>query len=85
MKRILIFIVLLNSLLFSIETNSSTKESIAQKHLKQAMEEEKKFAREQTFYNADNYNFFGAEVSPESVENTPELELDDLDMDSVYD
>jgi len=32
-----------------------------------------------------SYNFKGSEVDQESLEHVPELELDDLDMDSVYD
>jgi len=49
------------------------------------MKREEKYAKEQKFYNAEDYDFSGAEVNPESVKNTPNLKMDDLDMDDVYD
>jgi hypothetical protein len=49
------------------------------------MEREKKYAKEQTFYKGDDYDLKGAEVNKESVLTTPVIEVEDLDMDSVYD
>ena len=49
------------------------------------MEREKKYAKEQTFYNSNNYDFKGAEVEEESLKNIKAIEVEDFDMDSVYD
>ncbi len=58
----------------------------AEKQLKKEMENEKKYAKEQTFYSAENYDFKGAEVNKDSLDSVPELEPQyDFDMDSVYD
>jgi hypothetical protein len=62
-----------------------SKAEIKNLQVKKAMEDEKKYAQEQKFYNAQEYDFSGAEVNLESVKHLKELEMDDLDMDSVYD
>ena len=47
---------------------------------------EKKYAKEQTFYSEENYDFKGAEVNPESLKNIKEVQPQyDFDMDDVYD
>ena len=64
----------------------TTPNKIMDKELKNAIEQEKKFAEEQKFYMGDEYNLKGAEVNPNSLENIEELEnLDYFDMDDVYD
>ena len=85
MKKILIFIVLINSLLFGLDDNETSKQKRIDKQIQIEIETEKRYAQEQIFYNAENYNFKGSEVNPELLKYVPELELDDLDMDSVYD
>jgi len=87
MKNILIFVLLLNSLVFAASDKAQEKqrEKRAQAQLKIEMEKEKKYSREQTFYNANNYDFKGAEVNPDSLDSVPEIEVDDFDIDSVYD
>ena len=84
MKKIFTLIIVLSSILVAANTNSKD-EDIAKQHLKIAMEKEKKYAIEQTFYQADSYDLKGSEVNKESVKKVKELEVDDLDMDSVYD
>jgi hypothetical protein len=69
--------------------HNATKKSqknITQAELKKQMEREKKYAKEQKFYNADEYDFKGAEVNPKSLEHIPVIEPDyDFDMDEgVY-
>ncbi|HIP12639.1 MAG TPA: hypothetical protein EYG73_07970 [Arcobacter sp.] len=63
----------------------SKKHILIQKQLKIEIEKEKKYSIEQTFYGYDNYDFAGSEINKESLESIPNLELDELDMDSVYD
>ncbi|OQX59206.1 MAG: hypothetical protein B5M52_03990 [Helicobacteraceae bacterium 4484_230] len=86
MKFLLAFAIIFNSLIFAAnsDVNSSQKKRVNE-HIKKQMEKEKKYAREQTFYTKDNYDLKGAEVNPESLKTLPEIEVDDLDMDSVYD
>ena len=67
------------------EDNNTNKKERLQKHLQKQMQKEKKYSKEQQFYGQDRYDFKGAEVNPDSVKDTPTLEVDDLDMDSVYD
>ena len=88
MKVILTFVIILNSLLFASGDAKSEKERKAriEKQIKKEMENEKKYAKEQTFYSQDNYDFKGAEVNEESLDSVPKLEPQyDFDMDSVYD
>ncbi len=86
MKKILLCTIAISSLLFSQDTNNSeTREDRVKKQIELEMKKEQKYAVEQTFYNYENYNFKGSEVNEESLKHVPNLELDELDMDSVYD
>jgi len=71
--------------LFANSSMDDSKNEILQKQVKAQMEKEKKYAKEQKFYNADQYDFSGAEVNPESVKKIHDIEVEDLDMDDVYD
>ncbi len=88
MKRVVIFLILLNSLVFSANSSISEKEKKArlEKQIQIEMEKEKKYSKEQVFYNEENYDFKGAEVDPAIVDSIQNIEVqDDFDMDSVYD
>jgi len=86
MKKIIIFTMILNSLLLASNIDSEkVKKDRAEKQLKIEMEKEKKYSIEQTFYNEDNYDFKGAEVNPDTVNSIKCIEVDDFNMDSVYD
>jgi hypothetical protein len=69
------------------ERNASTrndKDAIEEKIRKQ-MEKEEKYAKEQKFYQADQYDFKGAEVDPESLKKIKPIEPDyDFDITDVY-
>ena len=89
MIKTLIFMILLTpfSLLLAGESNSSepkgeTNSSIIEAELQKAIEQEKKFAKEQKFYDAKTYDFKGAEINKASLENVPLIEMDDPDLDS---
>ena len=62
--------------------NNTTNEA-----LKKAIQAEEKYAKEQKFYRADEYDFKGSQVDPKSLEKIKEIEPDyDFDMDEgVYD
>jgi len=85
MKRILTIIFILSSLLFAGNNIDNEKKIRLEKQIKKELENEKKYAQEQTFYTQENYDFKNAEVNEESLKDVNELEVDDLDMDSVYD
>ena len=89
MKPFIIFLILsfTTVLLYSSENNSTKDENQTKEAIKKAMEKEKEYAKEQRFYNADEYDFKGAEVDPKTLEKIPVLEPDyDFDMSTgVYD
>jgi len=85
MKKIMIFLILLSITATASQDKKDEKKARTQKQIQIELEKEKKYAKEQKFYMQDNYDFKGAEVNPESVKHLPPLEVDDLDMDSVYD
>jgi len=82
MLKLILTVTLLTSI---VGASSTKKDKIAQESLKQQMKKEQKYAKEQTFYTEDNYDFKGAEVNPESVKMIKPLEVNDMDMDDVYD
>ena len=82
MKRIMLIVTIFSLSVFAAENDSNDTKSLAQKQLAEAMELEKKYAREQTFYNADNYDFKGSEVNKDSLKNIPIIEIDDPSLDS---
>jgi len=84
MKNILILTIICSTLLIASNAEEQSKKRAAQQ-LKIEMEKEKKYSKEQAFYQMNNYDFKGAEVNPDSVDSVPEIPVDDFDMDSVYD
>ncbi len=83
MKKILIFIMIISSTI--IESTNNSKDDRTSKQIEIEMAKEQKYAKEQTFYNEANYDFKGSEVHPDTVKRLKEIEVDELDMDSVYD
>ena len=65
---------------------NNSKINKIEEQLKKQIEREKKFAKEQTFYQGKEYDLSYAEVNPDSLDSVPLLEPDyDFDMDDVYD
>ena len=87
MKIFLTLLFLLNTVLFASNSSQIEKEKKQriEKQILSEIEKEKKYSREQIFYNKDNYDFKGSEVNPDSIDSVPDIEVDDFDMDSVYD
>ena len=87
MKIILAFLIMFSvTLLADAQTKKEKeKKDRAQKHVEAQMKKEQKYSREQTFYQAHNYDFKGAEVNPDSIDSVPEIPVDNFDMDNVYD
>ena len=75
--KIFIAILMLSTMLFAENNNSKNdKKSILDKHIQKEMENEKKYANEQKFYNAEEYDFKGAEVNEESLKSINVIEPD---------
>jgi uncharacterized protein YxeA len=85
MKKILLVLIVSSSIVFASTIAKKDKQSRLDKQIKIEMEKEKKYANEQTFYQGNNYDLKGAEVNLESLPSLNHIEVDELDMDSVYD
>ena len=82
MKFIFITILALTSLF----ATGNTSNSIAQKELQKQIEKEKKYAKEQKFYQKKDYDLKSMEINPDSLSSIPDTDEneDDFDMDDVY-
>jgi Flp pilus assembly CpaE family ATPase len=78
------YLLLLTITLFLFASNNQI-DTNTKKNIQQQLEKEKKYAKEQKFYDSDNYDFRSAEVDPNSLHKIDALEPEDLDMDDVYD
>ena len=63
-----------------------SKNKLIQKHIKEQMEREKKYAKEKMFYTGKDYNLSQYEVDPDALKHIQPIEPDyDFDMDEgVY-
>ncbi len=90
MKKIvtLLLITVLGSTLLSAassEKKKVKKENLTEKHLKEQMEREKKFAKEQKFYQGKEYDLSQQKVDPKDLDSIPVIEPEnDFDMSDVY-
>jgi hypothetical protein len=59
----------------STDHNTSRK-TLLQKAVEQEIKNEEKYAKEQKFYNADEYNFKAKEVDPDYLKDIQPIEVD---------
>ena len=85
MQLIIILSIFSLSLIFASDIPVNLKKQLQEEQLQKDIEKEKKYSKEQVFYSYEYYDFSSAEVNQKSLNSIPDLELDDLDMDSVYD
>jgi len=87
MKKILLFAIILNSLLFASNQDNieAKKKLLLEQQIKKEMEKEQKYAKEQKFYQGKDYDLKGSEINQESLKHLKEIKMEDLDMDDVYD
>ncbi|MEA3498824.1 MAG: hypothetical protein U9R16_07190 [Campylobacterota bacterium] len=87
MKNILILMVLLCSMLFAsndskIDDNKTNeKQERIDNQIELEIQREKEYSKSNSFY----IDLKGAEINEKSLKSLKEIEVDDLDMDSVYD
>ena len=89
MKWLLLFFTLFFSLLLNGgETNASSgtdDQNLTKKNLQEQLEREKRYAKEQKFYQGKEYNLSEHQVDPKLVEKVPVIEPDyDFDITDVY-
>ena len=83
MKKIFLLLALVSITLMA--TEAKTKAQKAADALEEAMAKEKQYAKEQMFYQGDEYDLGSYEVNPNSIDDMPLMEnQDDFDMDDVY-
>ena len=93
MKKLVLFFSLV-CVLTAKDTNSTkpikkdsniTKNKLIQKHLKEQMKKEAKYAKEKMFYSGKDYNLTQHQVDPKSLKHIKTIEPEyDFDMDDVY-
>ena len=84
MKYILILLMFFSASLIA-EVKPNEKEDVKmQKALEEAIEKEKKFAKEQKFYQGEEYDLKSHEVDPSSLDKIKVPEPIDFDMDKAY-
>jgi len=66
------------------DINTTTKQQLTQKQVKEQMARESKYAKEQKFEMGEGYNLKEKEFSPETLSHIKAIEVDDMDMDDVY-
>ena len=76
-------LLMLHGETIKIVTDKKIKQT--QKHLQEQMRREKKYAKEQRFYQGKDYNFSAVKVDQSDLDAIPVIEPeDDFDMSDVY-
>ena len=88
MRRLLLFVVIANVIgagSVSAKKIEKKDENLTQKNIQKAMEQEKKFAKEQRFYHGKEYDLKSKEVDEKTIQSVPSIEPDyDFDITDVY-
>jgi len=88
MKRVVFYLCIsmgMVGVLHAGDALSTQAALLKAKHIKEQMQKEKKFAKEQKFYQAQEYDFSEEEVDPADLDSIPMIEPEnDFDMTDVY-
>jgi len=64
---------------------TQTSSALTEKQIREQMERENKYAKEQKFYQGKEYDLKAVEVNPDSLDHIPVIEPDyDFDITDVY-
>jgi hypothetical protein len=87
MKKTILLALIFNTFLLAQNSDhiALKKKKLLEEQIKKEMAKEKKYAKEQRFYQGENYDLKGSEVNQESLKHLKEIEVEELDMDDVYD
>ena len=67
------------------KADQNQKKSVVEEQIKKQMEREEKYAKEQKFYQGDEYDLDAHKVDPKTIEKVPAIEPEyDFDMTDVY-
>ena len=82
---LLINVLFISSLSASDAHKKAKKKDVTQKNIEKAIEQEKKFAKEQKFYKGKEYDLKSNEVDEKTIESVPDIKPDyDFDITDVY-
>jgi len=88
MKKLLLAVIFIGLHVMALNGESlkvEKKSDVAQKHIKEQMQREQKYAKEQKFYQGKDYNLSAVEVDPSDLDAIPTIEPEnDFDMSDVY-
>ncbi len=85
MKYILILLMIFSVSLIAKDKQITQKEQKTKEAIQKAIEDEKKFAKEQKFYQGGEYDLKSQEIDPSSLKDINIIKpQDDFDMDDVY-
>ena len=93
MHKIILTLVFLTLLAFCDDNKTEGNNSISEinttkevkENIQKVMEEEKKFAKEQKFYQGDDYNLTEHEVDEKTLDKVPVIEPEyDFDITDLY-
>lgn len=84
MKKLLVCSLVFISFLFASDVDME-KEKRTKEAIQKAIQKEKLYAKEKTFYDYNSYDFDHSKVNEKSIPTLPEIEVNDMDMDDVYD
>jgi cbb3-type cytochrome oxidase subunit 3 len=88
MKKIFLILLAMLFLGVTLEAKSLSKKeeaALKAKHVKEQMEREKKFAKEQKFYQGKEYDFSSEKVDKKDLNSIPAIQPEnDFDMTDVY-
>jgi Ni/Co efflux regulator RcnB len=69
----------------STDNNDSAKAKRIKEQIKEQMKREEKYAKEQRFYQGDDYDLKAVEINEKSLDSIPVIEPDyDFEIDDVY-
>jgi len=85
MRFISIFLLLLT--IVNGQNTKETAKTLQEKNIQKQIEKEKKFKKEQKFYQGSDYDLKSFEIDEKSLDNIPKQDdmNKDFNMDSVYD
>ncbi|ADN10076.1 hypothetical protein [Sulfurimonas autotrophica] len=88
MKKLFLVVTLVGLHVMALNGDSikvQKKSDVVQKHVKEQMQREQKYAKEQKFYQGKDYNLSAVEVDPSDLDSIPTIEPEnDFDMSDVY-
>jgi len=88
MKKLLLAVIFIGLHVMVVNGDSlkvEKKSDVVQKHIKEQMQREQKYAKEQKFYQGKDYNLSAVEVDPSDLDAIPTIEPEnDFDMTDVY-